>query len=46
MRNRNDAMMSKNSTGSFQLKEGESALMILDSRMEGNSVERHRKRIF
>lgn len=45
MRNHTD-VMSKNSTASFRLKEGESALMVLDSRMEGSSIERHRKRIF
>lgn len=45
MRNHTD-VMSKNSTASFRLKEGESAIMVVDSRMEGSSIERHRKRIF
>jgi hypothetical protein len=44
MRNQSDGM-TKNSTASFQVKEGESAI-VLDSYVDHSSIERHRKRIF
>lgn len=45
MRNQTD-VLSKNSTASFKLREGESAMLVVDSQMDGSSIERHRKRIF